>query len=379
MRSALFFLALPASLAAAPAFADEIPYFARKYGVSCTQCHVAPPKLNAFGEAFVARGYQMPGLTPRRTWPFALWVSGRSESLPVPDDVADNLTAYLNRVELISGGQVVAPWLSYFVEWRPVSQEARSNGTLRDRSGRFEDLFVTASIGRAELSLGQFRQIAQVDVSRRLGLSEPLVLSASLSGTGGGTNRERSLRAFSPAGRSPAMRVAWNQPLESGWRWATAVGLPISGEFSIPLNDEARVEASNEVEMRAKGVVVESFIRRGLASFGGHLFYDKSNRYLAHAITTGTRAHVHWTAMAGAAKSGSILAGRWSLEAEYLPTSYLGIGGRVEDRAADAAKLAVLPYINAHFPGTRYTIRLTVERRVQRDGRATLIELGTVF
>lgn len=379
MRTALFALALPASVAVTPAFAKEIPYFARKYGVSCKQCHVAPPKLNAYGEAFIARGYQMPGLIPRRTWPFALWVSARSESLPLPDDVADNLRAYLNRVELISGGQVVAPWLSYFVEWRPVSQEARSNGTLRDRSGRFEDLFVTASTGRAELSLGQFRQIAQVDVSRRLGLSEPLVLSASLSGTGGGTDRERSLRAFSPAGRSPAMRVTWNQPLESGWRWTTAVGLPISGEFSIPLNDEARVEASNEVEMRAKGVVVESFIRRGLASFGGHLFYDESNRYLAHAITTGTRADVHWTAMAGAARSGSILAGRWSLEAEYLPTSYFGIGGRVEDRAADAAKLAVLPYVNAHFPGTRYTIRLTIERRVQRDRRATLIELGTVF
>ena len=378
MNSTTVSLAIVVAAFPAVGAAHEIPDFARKYGVACTQCHVAPPKLNAFGEAFVARGYEMPGLVSRRTWPFALWVSGRSES-PLPPDAADNIKAYLNRVELISGGKVVAPWLSYFVEWRPVSQEARSNGTLRDRAGRFEDLFITATTRRAELVLGQFRQISQVDVSRRLGLSEPLLLSASLAGGGGGSARERSLRAFSPAGRSPAVRAAWNQPLDGGWRWTTSAGVPISGEFSIPLNDEARVEASNELELRPKGVVLESFVRRGLSSFGGHIFYDESDRYLAHALTTGSSGAFHWGAIAGAAKSGNPLTGRWSLEVEYLPYSYVGFGGRAEDRAGDGARTAVLPYVNAHFPGTRYTIRLTIERRLQRDRNATVVELGTVF
>lgn len=379
MKSTTVGLVILVSALPGVAAAHEIPYFARKYGVACSQCHIAPPKLNAFGEGFVARGYEMPGLVSRRTWPFALWVSGRSESFPLPPGAADNVKAYLNRVELISGGKVVAPWLSYFVEWRPVSQEARSDGTLRDRAGRFEDLFITAATSRAELSLGQFRQIGQVDVSRRLSLSEPLVLAASLSGGGGGSARERSLRAFAPAGRSPTVRAAWNQPLSGGWRWTTSAGVPVSGEFSIPLNDEARVEASNELELRAKGVVLESFVRRGLSSFGGHIFYDESNRYLAHAITTGSRGAIHWAAIAGAARSGSPLTGRWSLEGEYLPRSDIGFGGRVEDRAGDGARIAVLPYVNAHFPGTRYTIRLTVERRLQRDRNATIVELATVF
>ena len=379
MRSTVVGLAAVFSVLPQQSGASTIPYFARKYGVACSQCHVAPPKLNTFGEAFIARGYAMPGLTERRTWPFALWVSGRSESLPVPDDVADNLEAYINRVELISGGKVVAPWLSYFVEWRPVSQEARSDGTLRDRAGRFEDLLVTAAGERVELTVGQFRQVAQVDVSRRLGLSEPLVLSASLAGSGGGSARERSLRSFAPAGRSPAMRAAWQQPLSNGWRWTTSVGLPISGEFSIPLNDEARIEASNEIEWRPKGVVVESFVRRGLASVGGHAFYDDSRRYLANAVATGSQSALHWTAMVGGAKTADVLAGRWSLEAEYLPNSYFGVGARAEDRAADAADVAVLPYFNAHFPGTRYTVRLTIERRLQRGRNATLVELGTIF
>ncbi|MGQ0714779.1 MAG: hypothetical protein ACT4PJ_13770 [Gemmatimonadaceae bacterium] len=364
---------------APPAAAGEIPYFARRYGVACSQCHVAPPKLNAFGEEFIARGYEMPGLTPRATWPFAIWASGRSESLPLPPGAADDVRAYLNRVELISGGKVVAPWLSYFVEWRPVSQEARSDGTLRDRAGRFEDLFVTATAGRAELTIGQFRQIAQVDVSRRLGLSEPLVLSASLPGAAGGTSREVSLRAFSPAGRSPALRASWNQPMANEWRWTTSLGLPVAGELSIPLTREARREASNEVEWRSKGIVVESYARRGLTSLGAHAFYDDSRRYLVHAVASGSRGPLHATALAGAARTGTPVLGRWSVEAEYLPSYYVGIGGRVEDRASDGADVAYIPYLNAHFPGTSYTFRITLERRLQRGRNATFLEVGTVF
>src|ERR1035437_4355367 len=43
-----------------PTRALAIPAFARKYETSCMTCHVAPPKLNAFGRAFKNRGYRMP-------------------------------------------------------------------------------------------------------------------------------------------------------------------------------------------------------------------------------------------------------------------------------------------------------------------------------
>lgn len=373
----LLLVAVPLFLDAATAGA--VPLFARRYGVPCAQCHVAPPKLNEFGEAFIARGYVIPGMTPRRTWPFALWISGRSESLPVPDEMADRLKAYMNRVELIAGGRLPLPATSYFVEWRALSNEARSDGTLRDRSGRFEDLFLTVAPGRAEVTVGQFRLLSQVDVSRRVGLAEPLVFSASLPGSGDGTARERSLRAFSPAGRSPAIRLGWNQPYSTGWRWTTSAALAVPGEFSIPLTDTAKVEASNEIEWRTKGVMLESFARRGLTSYGGHVFYDDSRRYLAQLVTTGRRSALHWTAAAGAAKTDDLLAGRWSLEAEYFPNHYFGFGSRVEDRAADGAEAAILPYVNFHFPGTRYTVRFTLERRFQKDRNATVLEIGTIF
>jgi hypothetical protein len=367
-------------LSALPQDAAAIPYFARRYGVSCQQCHVTPPKLNEFGERFVARGYDAPGLVARRTVPIAIWVTGRSESVPgVTGDQADAARAYLNRVELISGGKVVAPWLSYFAEWRLWSEEARSDGTLRDRSGRFEDLFLTASTDRMEFTVGQFRQIAQVDVSRRLGLSEPLVLGSGLPGVGGGTARERGLRSFSPAGRSPALRAGYVQQFGTGWRWTTSAGLPAAGEFSIPLTDEARIEASNELEWRSKGVIIESFARRGLTSFGAHAFYHDGDRYLANVITTGSHSAFGWTAVAGAMKSGDVTRGQWSFELEYVPSYFAGAGTRVEDRAGDGADAALLPYITLHFPGTRYTVRFAVEHRVQRGRNATYFELGTVF
>lgn len=40
--------------------AHAIPPFARKYQTSCTTCHIAAPKLNAFGRAFRLNGYFWP-------------------------------------------------------------------------------------------------------------------------------------------------------------------------------------------------------------------------------------------------------------------------------------------------------------------------------
>lgn len=361
--------------------AGRIPYWARKYNVTCSQCHVSVPRLNGFGAGFLARGYRMPpdsAVTSHRTFPLAIWVSGRSDTRPAGAATAEHVRAYLNRVEVISGGQLIAPSLSYFVEWRPVSQESQSNGTLRDRSGRFEDVFITAYIQSLSITAGQFRQLDQVDVSRRLGISEPLALAASVAGSGGGSSREQSLRAFAPSGRSPSVRVAWQRPLRA-WNWTAAVALPVPGEFSIPLNEDARIAASNEVEWRTKGVFAESYIRQGAMSIGAHAFYDDSDRYLTNAVATGRMSSFYWTGVGGADKSGGVLRGRWSLEGEFIPQQFAGLGARVEDRAGDGAELAFLPYLNVNFPATQYTLRLTVERRFQKGRNGTFLELGSIF
>ncbi|MDX1813015.1 MAG: hypothetical protein R3240_13755, partial [Gammaproteobacteria bacterium] len=40
--------------------AGAIPVFARKYNMSCSACHAAFPKLNEFGESFMAANYRLP-------------------------------------------------------------------------------------------------------------------------------------------------------------------------------------------------------------------------------------------------------------------------------------------------------------------------------
>jgi hypothetical protein len=81
-------LLLPATLfASRPAFA--IPAFARKYQTSCSTCHIAPPALTPFGEAFRLNGYRFPGgqdaemtkIPPvplgaegyKKLWPKSIW------------------------------------------------------------------------------------------------------------------------------------------------------------------------------------------------------------------------------------------------------------------------------------------------------------------
>ncbi len=84
-----------------------VPYFARRYKQPCTTCHVIPPKLNQFGEDFLARGYRFLGDPPQeRTWPFAVWATWRGQV----EASRDRGRGLPNRVEIISGGPVGRPY-----------------------------------------------------------------------------------------------------------------------------------------------------------------------------------------------------------------------------------------------------------------------------
>jgi hypothetical protein len=357
--------------------AAAIPYFARRYDLPCAACHVSPPKLNEFGEEFVLRNYRLPDREARSTVPLAVWVSTRADLPGAGPELERSVEAYINRVEFISGGTLAVPWLSYFVEWRPVSYELQGDGTLRDRSGRFEDLFLTAHWDRLEISVGQFRQVEQVDISRRVGVNEPAFFSAGLPGAVEGSPRIHALRSFSLSGRAPTVRAGWTEELGGGWEWTNYLSVSAPGEFSIPLTREARTEASNELSLEAKGVFFESFVRRGLHSWGVHAFHDSSDRYLVGAVGTGRHGPVLWTgALGGAGLDGDFRA-RASLESEYVWNRFLALGGRVEGREGIAPSF--VPYLNTHFPGTRHTFRLTVEHRLHSPRGGTFIELGAIF
>lgn len=78
---------------------SAIPAFSRKYETSCSTCHYAYPKLNAFGKAFKNNGYRYPaGQDPemtkeepvslgsegyKRVWPDAIWPTDIAGTSPL--------------------------------------------------------------------------------------------------------------------------------------------------------------------------------------------------------------------------------------------------------------------------------------------------------
>lgn len=100
------------TIPAVPRTARAIPAFARKYRVSCMQCHAPVPRLNAFGEAFAANGFEFAvGEPPRDT------VGTGDPLLRLQNDLplAIRYDAYLQAQNKPTGGQSAidfqTPWV----------------------------------------------------------------------------------------------------------------------------------------------------------------------------------------------------------------------------------------------------------------------------
>lgn len=372
---------LVALILAPAADALAIPKFARMYNVSCQTCHVLPPKLGRSGQEFVARRYQFSDETLMRTStiPVAVWVSVLGQRQPTKDF----MRGFPNRVEFIAS-DAVSTKLSYFVEWRALSLELRSDGSLRDRSGRFEDLFVIGEVLEdVSITFGQYRLLSQIDVSQRLSISEPLLFSSSLRGAKASTSRLTGLRSFSPSGRSPTLRVQYHHDLFGSQRqadgWFTVFNLPMTGEFSIPLTNEAREEASFEFEAVPKGVFIESFLRNGLTSVGVHMFTGTNDRLLGQVVGTTQYRNLFLTSAIGVGKDRENKLTNMMLEAEYNAVDWGILAVRFEHQTGFQKKPAIIPYGVVHFPGTSYTIRLAIEQRIQEGNNQMLVETSVIF
>lgn len=145
--------------------AQAIPAFARKYRVSCMQCHAPVPRLNAFGEAFAANGFEFAvGEPPRDTintgdgllrlqndFPLAVRLDAfvRAQNKPTGGQNSIDLqTPWV--MKLLSGGQV-ADKVSYYMYFL-LSERGEVAG-LEDAYVQFTDV---ASSG-ISLIVGQFQ------------------------------------------------------------------------------------------------------------------------------------------------------------------------------------------------------------------------------
>ncbi|MBI4425828.1 MAG: hypothetical protein HY554_19010 [Elusimicrobia bacterium] len=106
--------------------AQAVPAYARKYGISCSQCHTAFPALNEYGREFKLGGYvrepekkegvleTKEGLWTEKTFPWGAMVKAR------PYDKRQSAREFklrpLHEVELFIAGGDVARKFSYFME-----------------------------------------------------------------------------------------------------------------------------------------------------------------------------------------------------------------------------------------------------------------------
>jgi hypothetical protein len=347
-RNSLLLLFL--ALVTQQAFAT--PEFSRRYNVkSCNTCHTVVPKLNERGYDFWARGYRPdPELNLEResTFPLSVWLAGRADHRIAKTSVDPK--TFFNKVELIAGDSI-GDSLNYFVEWRALSLEMNSDGSLNDRSGRFEDLWMSWMIDdRWTLTAGQFRPLQQIEPGRKISVSQPAIFNSSLPGRDDGNKRLTSLRSFSTGSRSPGVSLGYQSILgesaADGLFHNVTVMFP--GEISLPLTREARIAASNELETATKGVVLETYYRRGMNSIGVHGFVG-DNRWMASLVGEYNVDDVYFLGGVGLDHvdgKNDIL--RSSLGVEYLPqfedSSWRpGVGFRVD--AVEGLKPAYVPYL----------------------------------
>src|SRR5436309_1388933 len=109
-----------------PTDSFAIPVFARKYGLPCSACHEAWPKLNSFGQKFKDEGYQ---LGTRRILPsgcglsFGRWQceSRRTGILRAPGALPWIPLQAVNRLSILLGLILQASTFSPAVPWPTTS------------------------------------------------------------------------------------------------------------------------------------------------------------------------------------------------------------------------------------------------------------------
>ena len=150
--------------------ASAIPAFARKYRVSCMQCHAPVPRLNAFGEAFAANGFEFAiGEPPRDT------VSTGDGLLRLQNDfpLAVRLDAYVRVQNTPTGGQNAidfqTPWVMKLL----------SGGQVADKVSYYMYFLLTerGEVAGLEDAYVQFTDVAESGVSLIVGqfqVSDPL-------------------------------------------------------------------------------------------------------------------------------------------------------------------------------------------------------------
>jgi hypothetical protein len=182
---AVFLLARPATALPLPNVKiHAIPAFARKYGMPCSACHEAWPKLNNFGQTFKDNGYQLgndrdaPIFQQPTYWPIAMritpnWHRESKDRVAVDDPTTPGaqferqVTTHgfdLSGLDILTGG-TLAKNISFLLV-----PSANSSGAFHFESAnvRFDNLLHTSWVN---IKVGKFELDNIISEKRILALS----------------------------------------------------------------------------------------------------------------------------------------------------------------------------------------------------------------
>jgi hypothetical protein len=143
----------------------RIPAFARKYKVSCAQCHAPVPRLNDFGDTFAANGFRFaPGEEPRDTIATGDSLLTLNAALPLAVRFDAYLRGLTNRKGDENAADIQTPWVMKLLSGGPVAKnvsyylyfllsERGEVAGLEDAWVQFTDLFGS----NASVTVGQFQ------------------------------------------------------------------------------------------------------------------------------------------------------------------------------------------------------------------------------
>ena len=144
--------------------ANAIPAFARKYQTSCVTCHIAYPKLSAFGDAFRRNGFQFPDGTDEeyiKEEPVSLGNEAYKEMFPRmiwPGQIPGTIPLAIR----LEGGYHITPNDEITNDFHfPNSMVMIMGGTLGENLSFYSDvhLFEHAKIGFENRAYAQFSEL----------------------------------------------------------------------------------------------------------------------------------------------------------------------------------------------------------------------------
>ncbi len=234
--------------------ASATPQFARETNMPCFSCHTHVPRLNEFGQKFLANGYRLPnGHKPLTTYPwwFELVASQTRDaeadetSRVMFDDSSVSSFGYFDRERIL-----------YHFTWSPLARELEVNALQRIGSS-------------AAIQVGKIMPLSQYDPGMDWFLSTPIYLEPEDNGS----TPEGSFGPFAASGDIFGVRavLAKGSPMPYGNGWVAAVTVPFSNEGG----DGVLFDTGH----KARGAFFEAYRRQGMNSLGVNMYTGVDGRH----------------------------------------------------------------------------------------------------